>query len=102
MRNFSGASLLAVVLLRAVSAWGAEREEVLGVGARQSALKVIDEKCLVCHNRQRIDEAVREQKEMEKVVRRMEQKGVTLTDKDRQVINHFWNKNPFKGEPQGK
>jgi cytochrome c-type biogenesis protein CcmH/NrfF len=98
MRKLPEALLLAVGLLGAASAWGAEREEVLGVGARQSALKVIDEKCLVCHNRQRIDAAAREQKDMEKIVRQMEQKGVTLTDKDRQVLNHFWNKTPFKGD----
>ena len=98
MRTAPEALLLVVGLLGVASAWGAEREEVLGVGARQSALKVIDEKCLVCHNRQRIDAAMHEQKDMEKVVRQMEQKGVPLTDKDRQVLNHFWNKNPFKGD----
>jgi hypothetical protein len=35
---------------------------------------------------------------MERIVRRMEKKGVVLTDTQRQVLSHFWRKNPYKGE----
>ncbi len=78
----------------------AAQEDVRGVKLRQQELKVIDEKCLVCHNRQRIDAAVKEQRDMEKILHRMEQKGVTLTEQDRRVIGHFWGQKVFKS-PEG-
>lgn len=72
------------------------QEETRGVKPRTGELKVIEEKCLVCHNRQRIDAAIKERQEMEQLIRRMEKKGVVLTEKDRQVIGHFWGKRMFK------
>lgn len=72
------------------------QEEVRGVALRQQGLKVIEEKCLVCHNRQRIDDAARDRKNMEKITTLMEKRGAALTDTERQVMNHFWKQNPFK------
>jgi hypothetical protein len=87
---------MVLILLALVSPGrGANRQEVLGVASRQPALKVIDEKCLACHNRQRIETAARDRRDMERIVRRMERKGVALTEKERQVLGHFWQKNPF-------
>lgn len=60
------------------------------------ALRVIEEKCLVCHNRERIDRAVRERRDLEKIQRMMEKKGAVLTEKDREVLGHFWKQNPLK------
>lgn len=91
-------SALLLLLAAAAPAAGVEQKDVIGVSPRESALKVIDEKCLVCHNRQRIEAASRKRKNMEMITRKMEKKGAVLTDKDRQVLNHFWQKNPFKGE----
>jgi cytochrome c553 len=70
--------------------------DVRGVNLRQQGLRVLDEKCLTCHNRQRIDAALKERKNMEIITRRMEKKGVTLSERDRQVLGHFWQKNPLK------
>jgi hypothetical protein len=71
-------------------------EDVRGVNLRQQGLRVLDEKCLTCHNRQRIDAALKERKNMEIITRRMEKRGVTLSERDRQVLGHFWQKNPLK------
>ena len=79
----------------------ASQEQVLGVAPPQLGQKLVDEKCLACHNRQRIEAALRERKRMEGIVRRMEKKGVVLTAKERQILSHFWQKSPFKGE-EGK
>ena len=79
-------------------AWAASRQEVLGVAPQKPALKVIDEKCLACHNRQRIEAAAKGRRDMERIVQRMEKKGAALTEKDRQVLGHFWKKNPFAEE----
>ncbi len=82
------------------------QQDVRGVQLRQQGLKVIDEKCLVCHNRQRIEEAVRQRKDMERITRLMEKKGAALTENERQVMNHFWRKKLFKSKaesgPSGK
>jgi hypothetical protein len=74
----------------------ATQEEVRGVNPRQQEIRVLDEKCLACHNRQRINAALKERKNMEIITRRMEKKGVTLSERDRQVLGHFWQKNPLK------
>ncbi len=73
-------------------------EDVRSVKLREQGLKVIEEKCLVCHNRQRIDAAIKEQKDMDKVMRRMEKKGVVVTDKERQVMGHFWRQKIYKAK----
>ena len=61
-----------------------------------AASRVIEEKCLVCHNRQRIDEAMRKEKDLKKIQRMMEKKGAALTAKDREVLGHFWKQNPLR------
>jgi len=74
----------------------AAAEDVRGISPPNPELKVIDEKCLVCHNRQRIDDAARERKNMESVLSLMEKKGVSLTENDRRVIGHFWRQKLFR------
>ncbi len=83
-------------MLMPLAAGGEEKD--LGGHRRWDAepLRVIELKCLVCHNRQRIDKALAERKDMELLQKRMEQKGAVLTDKERQVLGHFWGKKPFK------
>ena len=83
---------LTTVMLAIAPAFGGE--DVRSVQLRQQGLKVIEEKCLVCHNRQRIDAAVKERKDLERIVRQMEKKGAVVTEKDRQVIGHFWHQQP--------
>jgi hypothetical protein len=76
--------------------------DVKGVKLRGEASKVIEEKCLICHNRQLIEEAIKEREEMEQVLRRMEKKGVVLTGKERRVIGHFWGQKVFRpGKTEG-
>lgn len=72
------------------------QEDVRGVRLRVEGLKVIEEKCLACHNRQRIDAAVKERREIEQILRQMEKKGVILTDKEHQVMGHFWGQKLYK------
>ena len=74
----------------------AAQEDVRGISLRRQGNRVIDEKCLACHNRQKIEAAVKERKNMEAITRRMEKKGVALSDRDRQVLGHFWQQNPLK------
>jgi hypothetical protein len=65
-------------------------------GGEFAARQVIDTKCLACHNRQVIDNALKQQKDMEKITKSMEKKGVRLTDRERSVLNIFWSQSPYK------
>jgi hypothetical protein len=82
-----------IMLLCAVAAFA---EDVRKVKLTPPQQKVIDEKCLVCHNKKRIEAAINERKDMEKILRRMEVKGVVLTDTERRVMGHFWPQQPLK------
>ncbi len=97
MRTLVQAVALAL-LICAGSVYGATREEVQGIAYREQGLKVIEERCLFCHNRQRIDNAIKSRQDMEKVLKKMEGKGAVVTDREKQVMGHFWKKSPFKAE----
>src|SRR3974390_1465214 len=87
---------LILAVMAGTNAKAVAQQDVRGVKLREQGLKVIDEKCLVCHNRQRIEDAVRQRKDMERITLLMEKKGAVLTDNERQVMNHFWHKKLFK------
>lgn len=91
-----------VTMMTAFAAVAASaQEDVRKVKLSRPALKVIEEKCLVCHNRKRIDEAVKERMDMEKILLRMEKKGVALTEAERRVMGHFQYERPLKGKKGG-
>ncbi len=84
-------------------AWGQEMKlGAHGLSREPAAPGVIDEKCVACHNRKRIENAMRQRRDMEKIQQRMEQKGVALTEKERSVLGHYWHKNPFREEGKGR
>lgn len=71
-------------------------------GEFQQARQILEAKCVACHNQKRIEEALQKRRDMERVVRKMEGKGVLITAKEREVLNHFWHKNPFKTKEETK
>jgi hypothetical protein len=73
------------------------QQDVRGVRLQGEASKIFEEKCLSCHNRKLIDEAVMERREMDQVLHSMEKKGVTLTRKEREVLGVYWGQKLFKG-----
>lgn len=87
-------------LLVSGTAWGAAPPSGKDLGAvtggEFTASQVIDAKCLSCHNRQVIDTAMKQQKDMNRIMSSMEKKGARLTDKERSVLNIFWNQNPYR------
>lgn len=96
MRLHTFITMFLVVSLFPISLLAAAQEDVRGISLRQQGNKVIDDKCLACHNRQKIEAAQKARKNMENITRRMEKKGVVLSDRDRQVLGHFWQQNPLK------
>ena len=68
-------------------------------GGEFTGNQIIDQRCVSCHSRQRIDDAVKQQKDMGAITRTMEQKGVRLTDKEREVLGIYWKQQtPFKSK----
>jgi hypothetical protein len=90
----AAASALLLAAFAAGPAFGAE--DVRKVRLSEPQLKVIEKKCLVCHNRQRIDEAVQKNKDMAGIIKRMETKGVRLTETEHRVMGHFGTDSPLK------
>ena len=88
--------VFAIVTVMVSGSIAVSQEDVRGVKLRGEGFKVIQEKCLVCHNRKRIDAAVKERLEMEQILRRMGKKGVVLTEKEHQVMGHFWGQKVYK------
>jgi len=89
--------ILLALLFAAAHAGAGDRVEVRGIAPHQEGLKVIEEKCLNCHNRERIDAAMKARRKMDRILARMEKKGVSLTDRERMVMGIYWKKDPFKG-----
>ena len=95
-RMLNAATVVLITILAVVPALA--QQDVRGVKPAEPALKVIEEKCLICHNKKRIDAAIKERKDMEKILRRMEKKGAVLTENERRVIGHFRYEKPLKGK----
>jgi AMMECR1 domain-containing protein len=93
-RTVLSPGLFLIALLYAVTAFA--QEDVRKVQLEQTELKVIEVKCLACHNRERIDAAVKLKKDREKILLQMAKKGVVLTEGERRVMGHFWPQGPFK------
>jgi hypothetical protein len=88
-------ALLALLILggAALPAWGVMQAEelgahrLLGLGEFQ---QVIDTKCTVCHTRERVDVAIRERRNLEKIEQQMLERGAVLSERDRKVLGTFW------------
>jgi hypothetical protein len=94
--------IFSILLAAVTAAPSLAQEDVRGVKLHgEEGSKVIEEKCLTCHNRQRIDKAIKEREEMVQVIKRMEKKGAVLTAKEHQVIGHFWGQKLYKTEDAG-
>jgi hypothetical protein len=87
-----------ILLATAAASPALAQEDVRGVKLRDEGPRVIEEKCLACHNRQRIEAAVKERREMDQILRRMGKKGVVLSEKERRVMGHFWGQKMFKSK----
>jgi hypothetical protein len=86
-----------LLLLWAVPA-GAETDH-LGAHFRdpEEFGKVIDARCAVCHTRERVDLAIRERRDLEKIEAQMVEHGAVLTERDKSVLGTFWG-TPLKEE----
>lgn len=64
--------------------------------------ETIEARCTICHTRERVDEAIRAQEDLEPLLQHMIERGAILSERDRKVLGTFWG-SPLKGDavPQG-
>lgn len=59
--------------------------------------ETIEARCTVCHSRERVDEAIRAQKDLTPLLQHMIERGAIISERDRKVLGTFWG-SPLKGE----
>jgi hypothetical protein len=90
--------LFSVLLSVVLTVFAFAQQDVRGIRLQNDASRIFDEKCLGCHNRKLIDEAVKERRDIDQILREMEKKGVFLTDKEKKAIGHFSGQKVFKAD----
>ena len=97
-RGWLGLALLAVVAAApAAAAVSAVSGEVIPFEGAATFQETIEARCTVCHTRERVDAAIRAQKDLEPLLQHMIERGAILSDRDRKVLGTFWG-SPLKGE----
>ena len=86
--------LLAAPALAAVSPLPASAAPAEGAAAFQ---ETVEARCTVCHSRERVDEAIRAQKDLTPLLQHMVERGAIITERDRKVLGTFWG-SPLKSE----
>jgi len=87
--------LLALLSAPALAAVAVEGLGAHRLGPTDEFQQVIDTRCTVCHTRERVDIAIKQRQDMEKIEKRMLERGAVLSEQDKQVLGTFWG-NPLK------
>ena len=91
------ALLAALVAPSAVAAVPAVPGEALPFEGAATFQETVEARCTVCHTRERVDAAMRAQKDLGPLLQHMIERGAILSDRDRKVLGTFWG-SPLKGE----
>ncbi|MCP3175947.1 hypothetical protein MJO47_02430 [Desulfuromonas sp. KJ2020] len=92
--------ILFVLILGQTPAFGAKQMENLGAITPTTVddfHKVIDNRCGICHSRERVDVAIAQRRSLEKLQQQMIERGAVLDPRDKEVLGTFWGR-PFAGE----
>ena len=81
--------------LAAVSAEPAEVGRLEGSGA--TFQEIIESRCTICHTRERVDAAMRNQADLDALLRRMTERGAIVNERDHKVLGTFWG-SPLKSD----
>jgi cytochrome c553 len=97
-RTLLALALLAVLVApSAVAAVPAVPGEALPFEGAATFQETVEARCTVCHTRERVDAAMRAQKDLDTLLQHMIERGAILSDRDRKVLGTFWG-SPLKGE----
>lgn len=59
----------------------------------------IEARCTICHTRDRVDEAIRQQTDLDTLLQHMIERGAILSERDQKVLGTFWG-SPMKEDEQ--
>jgi len=59
--------------------------------------ETIESRCTICHTRERVDQAISQEAELDELLQRMIERGAILSDRDQKVLGTFWG-SPMKDE----
>lgn len=95
----SCALLLAGALFLApqASAVTGATHDVHRLPANDEFQSTIENRCTVCHSRERVDEAISRQADLDTLMQRMIERGAILSERDQKVLGTFWG-SPLKNE----
>jgi cytochrome c553 len=91
------ALLAALAVSPAVAAVPAVPGEALPFEGAATFQETVEARCTLCHTRERVDAAIRAQKDLDTLLQHMIERGAILSDRDRKVLGTFWG-SPLKGE----
>jgi hypothetical protein len=93
--------LVTFLMLLANTAMAAEGAQTFGAHHADMTefQQILDERCTVCHSRDRVDIAIRERQDLEKLQRQMEERGAVLNERDKSVLGTFWGSPLKEREP---
>jgi cytochrome c2 len=52
--------------------------------------EIIEKRCSICHNHERIEEAIKSGQNMNQILNKMMAMGATLTEQEKKVLGTFW------------
>lgn len=61
--------------------------------------QTIEARCIICHTRDRIDQAMGEDEDLDALLQRMIERGAVLSERDKKVLGTFWG-SPLSGDGQ--
>jgi cytochrome c553 len=105
IRSSANKALLGLALVLGLAAAGAPAlagvsavpGEAIPFEGTATFQETIEARCTICHTRERVDEAMRAQRELEPLIQHMLERGAILSERDRKVLGTFWG-SPMKGE----
>jgi len=59
--------------------------------------EIIESRCTICHTRERVDAAIRNQADLDALLQRMTERGAIINERDYRVLGTFWG-SPLKSE----
>lgn len=60
----------------------------------------IEARCTICHTRDRVDEALEQQEDLDALLQRMIERGAILNERDQKVLGTFWGSPTKEKQPQ--
>ncbi|PNU21687.1 hypothetical protein C2E25_00190 [Geothermobacter hydrogeniphilus] len=91
--------LFVILLLTAAPAFAAQQSQHLGALSTDRGMlefqKIIDNKCTVCHTRERIDKALTRRDDAAAILERMGVLGADLTPAEKELLIAYWGNDQF-------